>query len=241
MPLRPPHRLLGRLSAWVFALCLAAPVQAAIIGTTGATLEIVAPTSTELNQLEDNSTIFLFGELRNVTLANFLITDLDTPGSYDRFSPPSAGSSQIAAGTQVDSYFVHYDVSVGATVNSGSVSFDADVLGIILMTSTFDLAGPGGGSDALLGASVTTYIPVGGLGVRGMEFGNDSITLSADLRTVSFTLRGGVNGVDQLRILTMSDLITVPEPGTFAQLGLGLAGLAWLGGRPVRRRRAREA
>jgi len=107
----------------------------------------------------------------------------------------------IATGARIDSYFVHFD-SVGEPQNPvvvfGTITFDRDVLGIMVLQENLNLTH----SDP--GLPTTIYSLVGELEIVGGGAGsstNDQITLSADRRTVSFNFRN-TGGSDDCRIIT---------------------------------------
>ena len=200
------------VSALVLLLA-ASPAAAAVIGTSGGVTEIGAPASTLQNARESNTQIVLFAEQASVTLGTALSVDVTAPGTYNGGSPPAAGSGSIAAGTRVDSYFVHFDRVNGNAVVGGSVTFDSDILGVIVYSAGLDA------SNGLLGAGGTSYIS--GVSTHGLEFAEDVVTLSGDLRTLTLSLQEQPNRVDQLRIV-----VAAPEPGTALLLGGGLLALA---------------
>ncbi len=201
-------------------LLAATPAAAAVIGTTGAISEIAAPASTLEGALDSNTQIFLFAEQASVTLASALSVDVNAPGTYSNGNPPVAGSGQIAAGTLVDSYFVHFNPASGNQTLTGSVTFDTDILGVLVLTAALS------GSDAGLGGPGTVYIPAGSDPNRGLDFGPDAMTLSANLRTLSFSLSDNSNRVDQVRIVVAGAGPIIPEPDTALLFGAGLLVLA---------------
>ena len=96
----------------------------------------------------------------------------------------------------------------------GSVEFDTDILGVIVLDATLDT------SDANAGNPGTAY--PAGLEFRGMELSpasfRDAATLSADRRTLRVD-RMGVDGVhDTIRVIT----VAIPEPLSVGLLGGGL-------------------
>ena len=117
------------------------------------------------------------------------------------------------------------------TVFDGSLTFDTDILGVIM--TNHQATGPGNHrprlleiSDAVLGNPGTTYPPLG-FSERQLELGqgseSDRVTLSADRRTLTFHMVVQPTN-DQLRILTApSSNSAVPEPSSFAMVGLMLA------------------
>jgi hypothetical protein len=140
----------------------------------------------------------------------------------------------ILAGTAVDSYFLHSDpVSLVANF-FGTVTFDREILGVILLAPRLNE------SDSVLGAPGTAY-PTGEL-ARGVEESStelDAVTLSADRRTLTVALRT-LGKADQLRVVTASSLVVpaapTPEPTSVVMLVVG-AGISALG---LRRRGRRE-
>jgi len=130
-----------------------------------------------------------FDELQGVVLTSALWTD----------SP--AGS--IPAGTRVNSHYILYDPVSNSSI-TGTIVFDADILGI--MTATTTLAA----SDSQLSWPGTNYLSPS---LRGLEPGDDFATIS-DSRTVSVALSAASPG-DYIRV------VTTPEPATLWLLVIG--------------------
>lgn len=215
------------LAAAIFpALC-----AGSIIGTTGALTVTTAPADLMPGALESDTAIALIAERQNLTLGASLPVDITLAGSS-----PSAGSQNfspgtIPAGTAINSYLAHFDV-VGApspqdaVAASGSVTFDQNILGLIVLTNTLNA------TDGLAGLATVSYpvtdsdrgleIVPGGVGTST----HDQILLSDDLRTVTLNLRDGAS-TDEVRIITSA----VPEPGMGSLIALSVGLLA------LRRRR----
>ena len=184
---------------WLWSASFPGIASAGIIGTTGAIMEIAPPPSVELDVLESNSTIFAFTEMIGLSLGKDLAVDITSPGSYSE--PGDLTPGLIAAKTVVDVYFLHFDPVTGLVILSGSITFDQDIVGVIVLSDSLDA------TDRSLGFPGTAY-PTG-LTTRGLEFGgvnSDFITLSEDLRTISID-RQATTGMDQIRIIT-----AIPAP-----------------------------
>jgi hypothetical protein len=203
------------------------------------------PPSVQFNQLESNTDIFAFQERAGYTLPVPVLVDVTDPGTYDQVSDVPLIPSTIPAGTTVNSYLLHADpdlrlVSTDFVVYSNrSVTFDANevVIGIQLRTDTLLLMHP------VLGAPGTAYPPPSvtfGLELTDLIIlpGDDSLTLSADRRTVTVNLITGsgadTGGMDQVRILTQTLAQPIPEPSTFAFMAAGAVAFI-----AARRRRCR--
>src|SRR6185312_15148144 len=148
-----------------------------------------------------------------VTLTSAMNVDGSDPGTYTTF----VTRGKIPAGTIVDSHLVHSDPPARSTTpgRTGSVTFPTDVIGIV--GSTARLAA----TDSTLGAPGTTY--AGSVKYRGLEADSngrpDTVTISADRRTVSIDFRT-TSVIDDLRIITrhvdsLATAITdTPDPVT---------------------------
>jgi hypothetical protein len=212
---------------WYFVLAIAlAPVSpAGALTTTGDVTQVAPPPSLELDAFVSNTTIWLIEEA-GVVLATDLAVDLTLPGTYN--DPAQITPGIIPAGTVVRSYITHFDsIDTQLVLNrSGSITFDTDILGVMILDATLDA------SDPVVGLASVVY-PTG-LVFRGTEISTqfpESVSL-VDNRTFRID-RIGVDLVsDSLRIITI-----VPEPGTASLLAIGLSLLALHGRRrdpPVR-------
>jgi hypothetical protein len=201
-------------------LMLAAGVsasQAAIISFSGNLSIVPTPASVDLDAYESDDVLIVFSEQQNVLLQDDLRVNFTEPGLYDDRSDLPTPVPRIAAGTLVDSYFLHADPVTGGILYSGSITFDTDVLGVIVGGVLLDE------SDDIIGSPTTFYAwDYYGAG-RGLALsGRDTIELSLDRRTItfSFTTR---RLMDEVRVITAA---SVPEPGALLLMGTALAAVA---------------
>ncbi len=189
-------RIVLAVVALASVLLTTTPASAALVASSGNVVVLTSPpASVELGQLTSNDHGFVFNERTCAVLAAALPVDAINPvGTY---SETQVQPGTIPAGTQVDSYLVHLDETTnqGLAVN-GSLTFDRKVLGLIFLIPTLN------SSDAVVGAPGTTY-PTGSTPSRGYELASDSVQVSADRRTVTFSSSVGTPGFqDDLRIIT---------------------------------------
>lgn len=192
-----------------------------VVATEGL-FHLALPASAREGNYENNEITFLWVEDTHVTLSEDLGAQIVLPGVYgddpDNTGTPigqdasTGGPGDIAAGTTVNSYFIHFDPESGGPTVEGSITFETPVLGIITGNwgaSNF-LGGYGDGLGALQGPQLDPTAP-----------NADLLVLSEDMRTVSWDFLSGGTNVDQLRIITQS----VPEPASGLLLVLASVGL----------------
>jgi hypothetical protein len=141
--------------------------------------------------------------------------DISQPGvvtNASQFTPAT-----IDTGTYVNSQLLHFDpVGNGSGVLRGSVTFDTNVLGIIVTSARLNA------TDGQLRRPDAVYATT--FASRGAEFNGsadqDSVTLSADRRTVTFVSHVA-SGLDEIRVVTTvppgsCGAVDVPPPSPIA-------------------------
>ncbi|MFC1805770.1 PEP-CTERM sorting domain-containing protein [Planctomycetota bacterium] len=197
------------------------PVPGVDMGSLSNVITVAPPPSTIVEgTLESNTDGFLFVEQESLVLPQDVDVNHNAPGTNQ--TDHTAIDGIVAAGAMVDSFYLSYDLlgDPGSAMTSGlmEITFDWPIAGILTADGQINV------TDAILGANGTTY-PTGNVGLEG---GNDPLSLSADMKTLTISMAVSAANIDQIRILTV-----VPEPASLALLGCGIVGLL------ARRRRNR--
>jgi hypothetical protein len=209
------HRIpLATFAVCALAIC-AGEVGAAVVNTSGDVEQIAAPTSVVLNALEHSLVARLFLEREAFTLPSDLALDVTQPGLVDSASDLTPG--QLTTGTAVTSYLIHADAPqpvIPIREYQGSITFDMPILGAIIDADLLNA------SDLIVGSPSTNYVPRNpDSGFEGPGFPvispgvRDELTLSPDMRTISFHLRVE-SRLDQVRVI----IAAVPEPSSVCLL-----------------------
>ena len=195
----------------------AASATASIIGTTGAATLIARPANAQLNVLQSNTQAFVWNEAQGVTLTSPVVFNASAPGTY--LSASSFVTGNLPTGTLANSHYISFDTVGGSSqVANGTVTFNANIIGVIAWNrpGSRDLDG----SDAQFGLGTLFTINNDRRGVFDVDAGtavpqDDSFTISADRRTLTFSLQVS-SPFDQIRVVT-----AIPSPSAAALLGLG--------------------
>ena len=177
----------------LFAAC----VSADIVSSTGGQVLPVEPPPADITDGASarDDTAILFVETDETPLTGGVLLDITQPGTVaptggDQYASGSLSPAVVPAGTVVASHYIHTDALVEGTAFAGSVTFSCEIAGLIVRRASML------GSDDELARPGVAYDSVRQIGVP------DSVTLSADLRTVSFSFQT-FDGTDQIRIVTL--------------------------------------
>lgn len=156
----------------------------------GAFALISPPASVTLGQLESSTVAYGFFE-SSAVLGSGVTIDVSQPGIYN--AAGDVTTSSIGAGTPVISHLIHYDPVSGSHSVEASVTFERDILGLIIENGTL------GATDGTLGHPGVTYLPPDPN--RRVELGGgDWIRFGGDLRSFRAQL-AATNGSDQIRVV----------------------------------------
>jgi hypothetical protein len=163
-----------------------------VVTVGGSVVQIAAPADVRIGALSSDTNTRLFTEVLGVTLSLPLTVDFNVPGAYSVLPPVALPA--IAAGTAVNSYYLVADAINPPRNFTGTITFDRDVLGVIVLNAEF------ASSNSVLGRPGTLYAATG----IDYELGTgqqDSFTLSADRRTITFNV-STLSLADNMRIVT---------------------------------------
>ena len=158
----------------------------------GSVAQISGPTDVRIGALSSDTNTRLFNESLGVTLSSALTVDFNAPGNYS--TPPTGTLPVIAAGTAVNSYYLVADAVNPPRTYTGTITFERDVLGVIVLNTGF------AASNTVLGRPGTLYASTG----IEYELGplqQDNFSLSADRRTITFLVQT-LTAADNMRIIT---------------------------------------
>jgi hypothetical protein len=198
------NELVRAAQAAVFVCaCGLSAANAAVVGVTGSATSVAAPTSVAVGAYESDTQTRIFFERVRFTPVGIPV-DVTAPGLINELSDFTPGS--VGAGGFVQSYLLRSDsVSETSRVYEGSVTFDTDILGVIVQRSRI------AATDEPLGSPTTTYADYN---ARGLEIGSDRFTLDPTMRTVTFRFVTGESS-DEIRIIT-----AIPSVSTLAPLAM---------------------
>ena len=159
------------------------------------------PANTVGNNTFQNPNLYGFNEDQNIRLTSDLAVDFLAGG----------GSGVINEGVTVASHYIFFDPR-NSTTQQGSVTFDADILGVI--SSTENLLA----SDILFNNGVNYLNP----NARGLEAGDAIDIVFGDTLTVDW--RASTPG-DYVRVLTGFSPIATPLPASIWMFLTGIVAL----------------
>jgi hypothetical protein len=196
-------------------------LHAQITGVSGDVTVIPAPPTVEFS-VGTGAASWVFTEQQNAVLTSSLAVDVAVPGTYGNYTNlPSTAAGTIAAGTPVESFYLHsYNLSnLSGTDYSGSITFATPILGVEGLDASLV-------ASNFLGAPGTKYYSSSQ--GQGFEFltNIDSFTWSGE--TITFS-NETFDASDDLRIITLGTATPpgVPEPATVSLLALGMGALGF--------------
>ncbi len=176
-------------------------IAAGPIATSGALRVAGYPRSPEDGAAESADTLAVFKERGGMQLAagDTVRLEVSEPGAVA--DTPAFTPAMLGPGTWLNSHVVHLDPpGAGAAYARGSVTFDTNVLGVIVTTAGLDASQP------LLRKPGVGYAL--GDPARGLELAaGDTVEISADRRTVTVTA-SAASELDEVRIVTAVPLST---------------------------------
>jgi predicted outer membrane repeat protein len=155
----------------------------------------------DLESADGDHKIFVFAE-QSQRLATDLPVDHVVAGADVIDETGDLQPGTLPTDAIVHSYLMHFDpyrTPVETQTIMGSLTFDAEILGVIVLSGSLDA------SDNTLGAATTIYPLPGTVTGRGLDLdtqGQDAVVVSADRRTLTLTTSVYAHHVDQMRVIT---------------------------------------
>lgn len=181
------------------------PLAYGILSTKGSVNPAPPGTPEQLANLEDDKSVLVIPEKRDVTYLEPIDVELTGPGEVSFAYPPKRQPLEPRPGVRIRSYLIRYN-PVGRPEMEirrfeGSVTFDRPVVAVCASGALLDA------SDSLFATG--PWNPAKGtLEYRGidldMEHIADTVRLSADRHTVSIIFNAGVS-TDDIRVIVEED------------------------------------
>ncbi|WP_182869222.1 FecR domain-containing protein [Stieleria mannarensis] len=156
------------------------------------------PTSVRVGQFEHDLVLCFKERTESTLLETDLPVSLDAPGHY-RVKPRWQNFGAVPRGTLVDSYFIHLDaIGPEKRTREGSITFNRPILGVVFSSSLLK------GQNEIFGDPRTAYVTDRTNPKSDPTLENETITLSADRRTIRFSWRIRSRS-DQVRVFVAAD------------------------------------
>ncbi len=153
--------------------------------------------------------ILVWPEKQNVALGDAVSVDIASNGLYEATGQLSPTPPPIAAGTRVDSHFLHNNPAGLNSERSGCVSFGSKVLGVIILSH--NLNGSEEPNDDNFSSTTTTDLgspfanypdtQAEGSSSRGLELDNNDDYVLVNTREVCVNFNV-LNNQDEIRVIT---------------------------------------
>lgn len=170
-----------------------------------------APPSLLQDQFEADGTVRLIEERSGVLLSNSLQIDAYQPGCYNSTSALNPG--QIAPGSRVNSYLLHFDPATNGSGIFGTleIKFDRPILGVMALASQLNA------SDDIVGLPGVMYPQ--SLGKRGLELNASGQTDSFEIMPDGLTIR---LAMDVMQVLDECRIVTGQAPSSIGLYDTGV-------------------
>lgn len=178
------------------------PLTFGILSTKGAVVTAPPGTPDQLISLEDNDSVFVFPEKRDVPFEKPIHAELIAPGQYPAKGAPGKQTVAAQPGIRVGSYLIRYN-PVGRQEKDfrrfeGEVRFDRPVVAVCTVKATLDE------TDGIFSTTDWSKTEKSGE-FRGIDLDQperftDRVTLSEDRQTVKILFYAGVS-TDDVRVI----------------------------------------
>jgi hypothetical protein len=161
----------------------------------------------------------IFEEQLAYVLSGPLSIDISTVGSFTTYKDLTPG--EVGSGVTINSHILHVDPPGNSLLEvEASVSFDSDILGLIVLSSSLE------STNSIVGSPGVFYgrVPNRGLELGGSDPTPDGLTVSEDRRTLS--IQGSTqNWMDEVRVITAGYFADCDGDGVDDTVGIACFGV----------------
>jgi hypothetical protein len=177
------------------------PLASGILATTGEVRPAPPGTAQQLSQLEDDQSVFVIPEKRNVPFTEPLFAELAEPGVFSKVNADQLNQLEPDPSKRLRSFLVRYNPKDSNDFKQfrGSVTFDRSILAICCQSKFLEA------TDALFANGTYDDASETARKFRGVDLDQpekfaDDIELSEDRRTVRISFHAGVSS-DDIRVI----------------------------------------
>lgn len=185
------------------------PLASGILSTQGSVNPAPPGTYEQLSKIEDNASVFVIPEKRDVVPTQPIEVELIEPGEISLTQPGVRQPLVLRPGKRLRSFLIRYNpVGRGLETRafSGSVTFDRPVMAICASGSVLNASDP-------IFATGSPNPDAADAEFRGLDFDQpavaDYVELSGDRHTVSISFHAGVS-TDDIRVIVEEDGSGIP-------------------------------
>lgn len=177
------------------------PLASGILATSGEVKPAPPGTAEQLSKLEDNTSVFVIPEKRNVSFEEPILAEIVAPGSFPSPDPKQIHTLQPDPKKRLRAFLVRYNPKYSNNFRNftGEVTFDRPVLAICCQGKYLDA------TDSTFANGNYEDVSEEARKFRGIDIDQpqkypDKVTLSEDRRTVGIHFSAGVS-TDDIRVI----------------------------------------
>lgn len=181
------------------------PLASGILATSGSVRPAPPGTPEQLSKLEDNDSVFVIPEKRNVTFDRPILAEVVAPGTFSASNAEQLYTLRENPRKRLHSFLIRFNPvsNIGFRRFDGAVTFDRPVLAICCQGKYLDA------TDPMFATGSWTDVSEGARKYRGLDLNqpehlHEEVNLSEDRRTVRIVFNAGVSS-DDIRVILEDD------------------------------------